>query len=82
MTPPSTASCKVSSKKAINLPASPNARTCKKTMARNANPAEAMSATQSWLIVLALAVGTFLIRYSFIGLFANRDMPPWLNRAL
>lgn len=41
-----------------------------------------MSAMQSWLIVLALAAGTFLIRYSFIGLFANRDMPAWLNHAL
>lgn len=38
--------------------------------------------TQSWLVVLGLAVGTFLIRYSFIGLFANRDMPQWLERAL
>jgi branched-subunit amino acid transport protein len=38
--------------------------------------------TQSWLVVLGLAAGTFLIRYSFIGLFANRDMPRWLERAL
>jgi branched-subunit amino acid transport protein len=41
-----------------------------------------MGSTQSWLVVLGLAVGTFLIRYSFIGLFANRDMPLWLLRAL
>ena len=41
-----------------------------------------MGSTQSWLVVLGLAVGTFLIRYSFIGLFANRDMPVWLLRAL
>ncbi len=41
-----------------------------------------MSAWQSWAVVLGLAVGTFLIRYSFIGLFANRDIPPWLERAL
>ena len=41
-----------------------------------------MDSTQSWLVVLGLAVGTFLIRYSFIGLFANRDLPPWLLRAL
>lgn len=41
-----------------------------------------MSAWQSWAIVIALAVGTFLIRYSFIGLFANRDIPPWLERGL
>ena len=41
-----------------------------------------MDSTQSWLVVLGLAVGTFLIRYSFIGLFANRDLPVWLLRAL
>lgn len=41
-----------------------------------------LGAAQSWLLVMGLAVGTFVIRYSFIGLFANRDMPPWLERAL
>lgn len=37
---------------------------------------------ESWSVVLGLAVGTFLIRYSFIGLFSDRDMPTWLERAL
>ena len=37
---------------------------------------------ESWSVVLGLALGTFLIRYSFIGLFADRDMPAWLDRAL
>lgn len=41
-----------------------------------------MSTWESWGVVLALAVGTFLIRYSFIGLFANRDMPAWLSHGL
>jgi branched-subunit amino acid transport protein len=41
-----------------------------------------LSATQSWIVVLGLAIGTFLIRYSFIGLLADRDMPQWLERAL
>jgi branched-subunit amino acid transport protein len=36
----------------------------------------------SWAVVLGLALGTFLIRYSFIGLFANRDIPPWLEKCL
>jgi branched-subunit amino acid transport protein len=41
-----------------------------------------MSTWQSWGVVLALGLGTFLIRYSFIGLFANRDMPAWLSHGL
>jgi branched-subunit amino acid transport protein len=41
-----------------------------------------LSALQSWSVVLGLAIGTFFIRYSFIGLFADRDMPAWLDRAL
>jgi branched-subunit amino acid transport protein len=41
-----------------------------------------MSEWQSWGVVIGLALGTFLIRYSFIGLFANRDIPRWLEHAL
>lgn len=41
-----------------------------------------LTTLQSWAVVFGLGLGTFLIRYSFIGLFADRDMPGWLNRAL
>jgi branched-subunit amino acid transport protein len=41
-----------------------------------------LSAWQSWLIVLGLGIGTFLIRYSFIGLLAHREMPAWLSHGL
>ena len=41
-----------------------------------------LTTLQSWSVVFGLAIGTFLIRYSFIGLFADRDMPAWLDRAL
>ena len=35
-----------------------------------------------WLIILALGVGTYLIRFSFWGLVGSRDLPPWLLRHL
>lgn len=35
-----------------------------------------------WLIIAALAVGTFLIRFSFLGLIGNRPMPPIVLRLL
>ena len=41
-----------------------------------------LTTAQSWILVIGLAIGTFLIRYSFIGLLADRDMPPWLERGL
>lgn len=35
-----------------------------------------------WLAILGLSVGTFLIRYSFIGLLAGKRLPPRFERAL
>ena len=35
-----------------------------------------------WIIILALGVGTFLIRFSFLGLLGNREMPDWVLRHL
>jgi branched-subunit amino acid transport protein len=35
-----------------------------------------------WLAIIGLAVGTFAIRYSFIGLLAGRQLPPKFERAL
>ncbi|MCO6384037.1 MAG: AzlD domain-containing protein [Vannielia sp.] len=35
-----------------------------------------------WLIIAALAVGTFLIRFSFIGLAGSRPLPETLLRYL
>ena len=35
-----------------------------------------------WLIMIALALGTFLIRISFIILFSNREVHPLIVRAL
>ncbi len=41
-----------------------------------------MSGAQVWLIILGLAAGTFLIRWSFLGLIGDRPMPEWVLRHL
>ena len=41
-----------------------------------------MSTATVWGIILALGVGTFLIRFSFLGLVGRRPMPEWEMRHL
>ncbi len=40
------------------------------------------STLEVWIIIAALAVGTFLIRFSFLGLIGSRPMPPVILRLL
>ena len=40
------------------------------------------SATEIWAIIVVLGVGTFLIRFSFLGFAGGRRMPDWLLRHL
>lgn len=35
-----------------------------------------------WTVILVLGIGTFLIRFSFLGLVGNRPLPEWLLRHL
>ena len=35
-----------------------------------------------WLVIGVLGIGTFLIRWSFLGALGNRDMPAWVMRML
>lgn len=35
-----------------------------------------------WSVIVLLGIGTFLIRFSFIGLIGDREMPPWALRLL
>lgn len=35
-----------------------------------------------WPIIIALGVGTFLLRFSFLGLIGDRKLPDWLLRHL
>lgn len=29
-----------------------------------------------WILIVAMGIGTFLIRFSFLGLIGDRKMPP------
>ena len=35
-----------------------------------------------WLIIVVLGIGTFFLRYSFLGLIGNRALPEWALRYL
>lgn len=35
-----------------------------------------------WLLILGLGVGTFLLRFSFLGLVGARPLPEWMLRHL
>ena len=35
-----------------------------------------------WTVIVVLGIGTYLIRFSFLGLLGNRMLPGWLLRAL
>jgi branched-subunit amino acid transport protein len=35
-----------------------------------------------WLIIAVLGIGSFVIRFSFLGLIGDRPMPPWVLRHL
>ena len=39
-----------------------------------------MSAT--WIVIWGLGIGTFLIRWSFLGTLGDRDLPDWVMRML
>lgn len=40
------------------------------------------SATEIWVIIAVMAVGTYAIRLSFLGLLGGRRMPDWVLRHL
>lgn len=40
------------------------------------------STTQVWVIIIAMGIGTYLIRFSFLGLIGNRELPSWLLKML
>lgn len=38
--------------------------------------------SETWLVILALGLGTFAIRFSFLGLVGDRALPGWALRLL
>lgn len=40
------------------------------------------STFDTWVIIILLGIGTFLIRFSFLGLVGGRKMPEWALRHL
>lgn len=41
-----------------------------------------MSDQTIWIVIVFLGIGTFLIRYSFLGILGGRDLPDWVLRHL
>ncbi|MGH1370082.1 MAG: AzlD domain-containing protein [Maritimibacter sp.] len=41
-----------------------------------------MNDTQIWLIIVALGVGTFAVRFSFLGVIGDRPLPPFALKLL
>lgn len=40
------------------------------------------SSLQLWIIIAAMGIGTYAIRFSFLGLIGKRKLPGWLLRHL
>ena len=38
--------------------------------------------TTLWIVIIGLALGSFFLRFVFLGLVGNRPMPAWLLRHL
>jgi branched-subunit amino acid transport protein len=38
--------------------------------------------TTLWIVIIGLGIGSFFLRFLFIGLVGDRTMPPWVLRHL
>lgn len=41
-----------------------------------------LSNAEIWVVIVGLAIGTFLIRFSFLGIVGDRPLPPLLLKLL
>jgi len=40
------------------------------------------SGIEIWVVIIGLGIGTFVLRYSFLGMIGNRPLPEWVLRYL
>lgn len=40
------------------------------------------NSTTLWIVIISLGLGTYLIRFSFLGLIGGRELPEWCLRQL
>ena len=38
--------------------------------------------TTLWIVIIAMAIGSFGLRFLFLGLVGDRALPPWVLRHL
>ena len=38
--------------------------------------------TTIWIVIIGMGVGTYLIRFSFLGIIGGRTLPEWFSRHL
>ena len=41
-----------------------------------------LTTVEIWTIIIVMGIGTYLIRFSFLGLIGDRKMPEWVLRHL
>ncbi len=41
-----------------------------------------IDASTLWIVIIGLGVGSYLLRFAFLGLVGDRPIPPWLLRHL
>jgi len=41
-----------------------------------------MNSSETWIVIVAIGIGSFLIRFSFVGLIGDRKLPDWVLRHL
>ncbi len=41
-----------------------------------------INTTTLWIVIVSLGIGSFLLRFSFLGLIGGRNLPEWCLRHL